>query len=896
MKNFTFLSFFLLVSFLSFGQSSYSVSNKDKAKYLEAQHKMEEYDFNGAIVLYKELISSNPDDYELYVDIGYCYLNTSERYEAISYLEKAVNYYRDENKMKKTKSQEATFLLAEAYYLNYMFDEAEKTLTELKNYSNKNQKKIIDDKLLKCAYAKEQVNNPRGFTVMESSILNSTYPDYCPTITLDQSKIYFTSRREGSLGNEKEYDNYFFEDIYSSDYVNGTFSKPINLGIPVNTEGHEATSSVSPDGKELYIYRSTFKDPGDIYISKYEGNAWSMPVRLDDPINTKKNETHASLSPDGKTMYFTSDRNSGEGGLDIYTVQLSDDGTWKDLKNLGTTINTEFDEEGPFVSPDGSTLYFSSKGHKNIGGYDIFKSTMQEDGTWSTPENMGFPLNTVDDDIFYVPTNDPSVAFYSSKQYSGVSSIYVVQVYEFDENSIYVKGYVYDSKEDILAITQTKNDSVKVGNEWYPKDKTYTYTKNDTMIISQELNSNLSKKTCKIPQNSEINSYIVDGDTIDGSYSPVQHKGKYNFQISTISEHLIHYSAEGFIYDIYRIEPVAGIYEYDAELDTMIYGQIKSIKNTEFDVESNELSDYQKIEFDILASFLNENNDLYVDISTFGSNEAPESWDNERTDVIKNFLLEKGVKPEQIYTGLSENTIQGQVAEYTIYDSLTIKKVTEDKIITKITKGNLITDISFDLNKYENPAFYDELDAIAKYLTENPTAQIGVYGYTDTQGNPEYNKKLSEKRANFVKSYLIQKGAKDEQIVCEGKGYTKQISENKDKDGNFIWQSLGYNRRVEIVVLKQGENSTLYVKPVEVPEEYALDDDSNYKYAVLVTTSDKPIEKSTFTFEIFELLGVDGVYNYIHGDFQSKASAETFVEQIKNKYPKAYVFINNFRK
>lgn len=901
MKKYIFILLALILNYGSFAQLSIDKSSKDRGKYLEAQQKMENLDYVGAIPIYKELISANPDDYTLYTNIGYCYLHTPERHEAIEYLEQTVKFYKDNNKMKKTKAQEASFILGEAYYINYEFDKAKTTFEGLKEYSNKKQIEILNTKIKDCDFAKTQYENPLGFFVMESATLNSEFPDYCPVVTADQRTLFFTSRRPGSTGGSKDFDDYFYEDIYFSKKNNGRFTAPKNIGAPVNTDGFEATVSISSDGNELFIYRSTKKDPGDIYYSKKEGGDWSEPVRMAEPINSKKSETHASLSPDGKILFFTSDRKGGYGGLDIYTAELQDDGTWGNVKNLGEKLNTKEDEEGPFMSPDGKTLYFSSKGLQGMGGYDIFSSIKQADGSWSEPKNMGFPLNTVDDDVFFVPTKDPATAYYSSKQFSGVSSIYVVQMYENNDNMIFVKGYAFDSNEEISPISDSNTDSVKVGSTWYPKDKTFDYTGNNTLHITEAKGNNFVDSICKLPSEVEINTYKTSNQELVGTNYSNKKKGKYGVPISPVGEYLLKYSAEGYVYDIFKVEKL-GLYKYNAELDTIILGKTKSVKFSEFEVENEGLSDFQKVEFNVLADFLNNNKDLFVDVSTYGYNEAPETEDFERSELITHYLKDKGVDTSQIYQGLSPNTVMGSIAEYTIYDAETIKKAIKEKgddqtlANVKITNGVLVSDISFDINKYENNAFYKDLDVIANFLVDNQTAKIGVYGYTDTQGNPEYNKQLSLKRANFVKDYLITKGANQEQVVAEGKGFNNQISQNKDNEGNYLWNSLGYNRRVEIVVLEQGEKSKLFVKPVDVPENYSLANPSDYNYSVMVVSSEQHLELTSFSFDVAELIGVDGLYNYIHGEFTTEQKALEFVNTNKDKYPKAFVFINNYRK
>jgi len=156
---------------------------------------------------------------------------------------------------------------------------------------------------------------------------------------------------------------------------------------------------------------------------------------------------------------------------------------------------------------------------------------------------------------------------------------------------------------------------------------------------------------------------------------------------------------------------------------------------------------------------------------------------------------------------------------------------------------------------------------------------------------------LAKKRAEFVKNYLIRQGAKTNQIISEGRGYSKQISVNKNTQGKYVWNSLGYNRRVEIEILNQGENEKLFVKPVEVPDQFQINISGNtYYYSVNIVSSIDKIPSTAFDFDVTELLGVDGLYNYIYGEFEHEYDAENFVSSIKNKYPKSFVFINNFRK
>ena len=190
--------------------------------------------------------------------------------------------------------------------------------------------------------------------------------------------------------------------FYYSTKTNGQWSGPVNMNELLKVDRDLFPTSISNDGKTLYLYSSADYD-GIIYTSQFENGIWSPLVKLNENINTKYWESHATISHDNKKLYFTSNRKGGYEGLDIYVSERDSTGDWGPAKNLGPVINTPYNEESPFLSKDDKTLFFSSRGHFNMGGYDIFYSTLLPDGEWSVPLNVGFPLNSTDDDVFFKP-------------------------------------------------------------------------------------------------------------------------------------------------------------------------------------------------------------------------------------------------------------------------------------------------------------------------------------------------------------------------------------------------------------------------------------------------------------------------------------------------------------
>jgi len=197
--------------------------------------------------------------------------------------------------------------------------------------------------------------------------------------------------------------------------------------LNLNSDDHDATISVSPDGNTLFIYQDSLGD-GQVKYSMLIGETWSAPVKLGSDINSEYWETHCTISSNGNELYFVSDRLNGQGKRDIYRCYKNADGTWGKSQNMGAIINTAYDEDAPFLSPDGKFLYFASKGHATMGGFDLFVSEKDKDGNWGAPENMGYPLNTVDDDIFYQPMADGKRAYYSSRRDGGQGDLDIYEV------------------------------------------------------------------------------------------------------------------------------------------------------------------------------------------------------------------------------------------------------------------------------------------------------------------------------------------------------------------------------------------------------------------------------------------------------------------------------------
>ena len=384
-----------------------------------------------ALPIFLKLYKQDSTNMNLAFKIGVCYQGTrSQRALAIPYYTKAItsvsNNYEGSSCKEKNAPLIAWKYLGDVFHTDYQFDRAilvyEKylaVLSENKNIDNP-QLAEVKRKIEMCKAAKVLVANPIEIKLRNlGGMVNSNSGDYSPVLSADQKTLFFTSRRPETVGTQKDADGNFMEDIYMSPKTKYGWSKAKNIGAPINTEWHEATVGLSPDGQTILIYRDDMGD-GNIYTTTLEGDVWSTPIKLNENINSKYWEPSAFISANGNTLYFVSNKPGGYGGRDLYISKRAFDGDWEPAVNMGATINTPYDEDAPFIHPDGVTLSFSSNGHNTMGGFDIFSSFLLANETWSEPVNVGFPINTTDDDIFYVISPDSKTAYFSSFREGGL--------------------------------------------------------------------------------------------------------------------------------------------------------------------------------------------------------------------------------------------------------------------------------------------------------------------------------------------------------------------------------------------------------------------------------------------------------------------------------------------
>lgn len=457
----------LLVGYTAIAQSKADLSEA-------ALYHFEMKDYEKAYSLYDQLCAKYPTDLDFKFKLGLSCINYVDKKQ------RAIEIF--EELKKETNSLESSFYLGKSYHINYKFDQAIQELEAFKQVNrnaSKEEKKLQEDAdviIKNCQSAKLLIDKKviADFKNLGSPV-NTEDDEYSPAITADEGIMVFTYRgvksTGGKLNNQlkpDEEEGEYHEDVYITTMnADSTWSAPRSV-LEVNTNGNDAAISISPDGRNLFLFQSSEKNSGDIYMSVLTGTTFSKPEPLNENINSDFWEGSCSISADGQVMYFASERPGGYGGRDIWaSVKINND--WGPAINLGPKVNTNLDDDAPFIHPDGITLFFSSKGHNSIGGYDIMFSIMKEN-EWTEPHSMGIPLNTTEDDIFYVINSKGDRGYFSSNRPSGVNGkgkedIYSVSPGILGDKPIVavLKGIVYGNDKPIEAsIEVVKNKNNKL--------------------------------------------------------------------------------------------------------------------------------------------------------------------------------------------------------------------------------------------------------------------------------------------------------------------------------------------------------------------------------------------------------------------------------------------------
>lgn len=465
--------------------------------------------------------------------------------------------------------------------------------------------------LMDCEFSVEAIKSPVKYDPINlGPQINSKYRDYFPALTADQEQLIFTRNIEGN------------EDFFISIKNAGQWTNPLPLSAKINTSKYnEGAQSITPDGRYLFFTGCNRPDGlgrCDIYVSHKEGNDWAEPFNLGAPVNSIYWDSQPAISPDGSTLYFVSNRPGGLGGYDLWKSHLKDDGYWSEPENLGPEINTPYDEQTPFIHPDGQTLYFSSDGWPGFGNKDIFLSRMGSNGKWQHPENLGYPINTFGEETGLIVTPDSKSALFSSNLKGGYGDM---DIYQFDlpENKrpravTYVKGIVKDKKTG--AFLEAKIQVVNLKDE-HNVFNDYTSKANGEFLAVMPIGSNYAF-------NATADGYAF--------YSE-------NYQLSEV--------------------PTNEPFQILIELEKLQIGQQVVMKNIFFNTNEYLLLPGSLTEIETLTGLLNSNKNLCIEIQghtdNVGSDVQNKKLSVNRAKAVYDRLIANKINTDRLsYNGYGE--------------------------------------------------------------------------------------------------------------------------------------------------------------------------------------------------------------------------------------------------
>ena len=638
--------------------------------------------YKNALPFYLNAYEHCPNNAGLNFIIGKSYLKTYDFIKSIEYLKKA-------HSLKPRISYELYFLLGRAYHMSsdlvMAIENYEEYIKGVKKKTRdssdpetvtalKNAKKHIEE----CQFGIELMKNPvRVFLDNLGDSINSSYADYGPVVTADESHLFFTSRREDEKGGPfSSLDFNYYEDIYVSEAVDGKWGTASKLGNPVNTRTNDAVAGISLDGQNLFIYRDV--NGGDIFISKLKGEKWSKPKRLGKSINSEGHESFAAYSYDQKVLYFASDRirddsgfESGFGGKDIYFCNLDKKGRCKSPKNMGTSINTPYDETCILAHPDGKTIFFSSKGHNSMGGYDIFKSVRGPNG-WSKPQNMGYPINSVGNDVSFSLSANGKIGYYSSTTSNGDKDLYSITFLGEEKKGI------MNTEDNLLSNLAKPIEDEVIEPPVKIRDNKLTMLKG---IITDAITELPLGSTIEIYDNENNDSIVI----IESNSST----GKYLISLPSGKNYGIHVKSNGYLfYSENFVVPSAADYQViykNIELNKMDIGSKVILKNIFFDTDKDSLRNESYAELSRLKTMLDNFPHLKIEISGHTDNVGNATYNQglseKRASSVINYLVREGILLERL-TFLGHGYNQ-PIASNETSEGRQLNRRTEFKIIGK---------------------------------------------------------------------------------------------------------------------------------------------------------------------------------------------------------------------
>ncbi len=590
-------------------------------------------------------------------EAGHLYLITFNRHLAIKYL---LRVYREDPEYRF----DLEYMIGRSYQYGMEWDKAvefynkyKAKLAKKSNYQGKDKVplSVVERNIYECGNGKRFVDNPQNYSIVNiGREINSEYDDYGPVLNEAGDEIVFTTRRkEDNLNQDVFDDNKPWEDVFWSKKENGKWAYAKNIGPPINTLTHNSNTALSADGKTLFLY--TDDGAGDILQSRLQSDGtWSDPEPLPGIINSSYSEKSVSISKDETVLYFTSNRPGGFGGLDLYKATKNKNNEWTYVKNLGPTINTEYDEEGPFIDYDGVTLYFSSHGHEGMGGHDIFKAIYDPaTNRWSDPVNLGYPINTPDEDVFFISSHDGKTAYYSSLKEEGMGyqDIYVITIPEGLKNIPQPEGARPIVKKDSVvqvATVEPKKDTVVTRPVEPVVEPKKTVPLKYLVTVQNEDGSPMNAKVKLV--GAKDNVIVKSSKTGDGTY-------EFTITSTNPKDYRLSVEADGFVF-VNETVKIQGATTEPSTVNRTVYmrkiaeGVVKVLRNIYFDFDKATFKTESYTELNKLESMLRQNSTVKVEIG--GHTDGVGSWaynkflSTKRAEAVKDYLTKKGIDPRRV--------------------------------------------------------------------------------------------------------------------------------------------------------------------------------------------------------------------------------------------------------
>lgn len=816
--------------------------------------------------------------------MGMCYMNLANQIEkAIPYLEKATEStsatFREGNYKETAAPEEAWFYLGKAYRLSGQYTKAIDAYREFRarlDASDLYYQDFIALQIESCSMAERMMKNPLQVNI-DKAEFSIDAECYYPAVSGDEKSAVFTSYQKVRDPGTGDYD-YFELVYYTTKNDDGTWSKPVDITYDIASDGTFSTSSLSHHGDMMVLYRDDFGN-GNLYYSTLANGKWSEVQKFPKNINSKYNESHGSFSKDGRMLYFVSDRPGGQGGKDIFRSAIDSKGNWGVPVSLSYVINTPFDEEAVFICEDDATLFFVSEAHSSMGGFDIFKSTIDNAGNWSEPQNLGYPINSPYDDVFYSPVGDGSTGYMDrvpeeggSKQMFRISPVfsgtdYYVQETPAPEPEQYADQSVYEPQPEPVAEYVSEPQSEP---SYTPEPEYVPEPQPEPVYVPAYPSEYKLHGTLMLQDNKDIDAsfylHLIDGEgQVVGALSPDVATGEFAATVKPGSYKIMAYgdgyeTAESYIYisaTEMNTEVLTSITMVPVAVST---GEYYSIKSILFDDNSYKLNRDAQIEVERIVVLMKANPDLKLEVTGNTDDHGTDDY-NQRLSIMRarevvNYMAKNGIAESRfVAKGLGKTNfiaINQNPDGSDNPEGRALNRRVDMKVINP-TNANVVVEGIYvpDELKYRDYLTYTIwITESDKPLSPSQFKNINNAWLFEAEGKYMYTVGLFKHEAEAIQMMgtVVDAGFNDARVIS----------------------SIEYNQLIQ-------KGSNFYKSKMADPDVNT--------YCIQLMAVSQPVEKSRFRglFDVEMHKGDDGLYRYTWGEFLGKVSAKQALDDVISK-------------